>query len=84
MQKLYYARAISLWPKLDKGLQLRRTWRQLRRAKLVNSAEYDGHPAKRADTAGFCLQFSMVGMWLYLVIYLEKIADGVEKKSIKH
>jgi hypothetical protein len=84
MQKLYYARSIPLSPKFGKGQRLHKAWSELRRARLVNPHAEGGRRDKRANSAPFCLQFSPVGMWWYLVIFLEKVTDSLGSKSVFH
>jgi hypothetical protein len=84
MLKLYYARATPVSPKFGKRQRLHRAWSELRRASLVNPDEGDVRRDKRANSAPFGLQFSLVGMWLYLVIFLEKVTDSLGRKSVPH
>lgn len=54
-ERVYYAHAMCLYGRFDEQQELRLIRQTFRRASIVNPADYDGHPEKRADTVGFCL-----------------------------
>lgn len=80
MKTIYYAHAMCLYGRADERQQLARIRKKFRRSKIVNPADYDGHPLKQADTVGFCLKLVEGCDLVVFSRLLGKITAGVGKE----
>lgn len=56
MKNIYYAHAMCMYGKPEELEELAIIRRRLRGSRIVNPADYSGHPEKRRDGVEFCLR----------------------------
>ncbi len=80
MRKIYYAHAMCLYGEPEEHQELTSIRRKFRGSRIVNPADYDGHPDKRRDGVKFCLRLVEGCNTVVFSRLLDKVTAGVGKE----
>ncbi len=80
IKSVYYAHAMWLYGHRAEHEELCVIRRGFRRGKIVNPADYSGHPEKLADTVDFCLRLVEDSDAVVFSRLLGKVTAGVGKE----
>jgi hypothetical protein len=80
MRKVYYAHAMCLYWGPEEHQELAQIKRKFRGSRIVNPADYDGHPDKRRDGVKFCLLLVQGCDAVVFSRLLDKVTAGVGKE----
>ena len=80
MEKIYYAHAMCIYWTREEQRELARIRRRFSGSKIVNPADYDGHPEKLAEGVNFCLRLVKQCDLVVFNPLLGKVTAGVGKE----
>ncbi|MCL6566748.1 MAG: nucleoside 2-deoxyribosyltransferase [Acidobacteriia bacterium] len=80
MKKVYYAHAMCLYGEPEEHQELAQIKRKFRGSRIVNPADYDGHPDKRRNGVRFCLRLIEGCDIVVFSRLLGKVTAGVGKE----
>lgn len=80
MKKIYFAHAMCFYGHPEEHQDLATIRRRIRGSKIVNPADYSGHPEKLRDVLGFCLRLVEKCDCVVFNRLLDKVTAGVGKE----
>ena len=80
MKNVYYAHAMCMYGEPEEYQDLATIRRRLRGGRIVNPADYSGHPEKLRDGVKFCLRIVEKCQVVVFSRLLDKVTAGVGKE----